>query len=146
MIRGVFDEGLNGEGPDTFSDYLLIVRFEGKNPVVIWQNPQLRLTNQPDGLAVEDNDADIIEAFPVINYPNPFNMETTIHYTLRVSEHVNLSIYNTVGQRVETLIQTRQHAGSYHVVWNAGIYPSGIYVYRLQAGKNCAAGTMTLVK
>jgi hypothetical protein len=125
---------------------VVVFRLEGNKPVFFKRNPQLKLTNQSDGLAVDNNDANIIETFPVINYPNPFNIETTIHYTLHTTEVVNLSIYNTLGQKVETLIQKRQHAGSYQVVWNAGIYPSGVYAYRLQAGNNCSTGTMTLVK
>lgn len=68
-------------------------------------------------------------------YPNPFNPTTNIEYTLRAihesPQHVNLSIYNLLGQKVATLVNKTQAAGRYNVEWNAADFPSGIYFYSL---------------
>lgn len=72
------------------------------------------------------------------NYPNPFNSETVIHYRVGEGEPANieLRIYNALGELVRTLVNERQSAGNYSVVWdgrdNAGnMAGSGIYIGRL---------------
>jgi len=69
------------------------------------------------------------------NYPNPFNPTTTINYELPITNYVDLSIYNLLGQKVVTLINERQKPGSYQVEWDANGFPSGIYYYRLTSGE-----------
>jgi YVTN family beta-propeller protein len=72
------------------------------------------------------------------NYPNPFNPTTAIEYSLRAHDHtplhVNLAIYNLLGQKVATLVNQNQQAGSYRVEWDASGLAGGIYLYRLKAG------------
>ena len=67
------------------------------------------------------------------NYPNPFNPSTTIQYTLTQPQKVVLKIFNLQGQEVETLINEKQNAGSYQVLWYPMDMPGGIYIYRLEA-------------
>lgn len=73
------------------------------------------------------------------NYPNPFNPITNIGYTVRaqraVPQHVNLSIYNILGQKVATLVDKKQPAGSYEVEWDASGFASGVYLFRLESDK-----------
>ena len=80
------------------------------------------------------------------NYPNPFNPSTTIDYSLPSAVHVQLKIYNLFGQEVRLLIDGVQHAGYHQVVFTASNLPSGIYVYRLLAGRYSGTGRMSLVK
>jgi hypothetical protein len=88
------------------------------------------------------------------NYPNPFNPYTTIEYSIpadRDNAHVTLEIFNTLGQRVRTLVHTNQAAGSYSVQWDARNdqgtnVPSGIYIYRLRTGDTMLAKRMLLLK
>ncbi|HCY77044.1 MAG TPA: hypothetical protein DHV28_14070 [Ignavibacteriales bacterium] len=66
------------------------------------------------------------------NYPNPFNPVTTIKYWLNVEANVNINIYNSIGQKVEDLINKTQNAGSYSINWNAENYASGMYFYSFE--------------
>jgi len=73
------------------------------------------------------------------NYPNPFNPTTVISYTVGATPtspvHVELSIYNILGQKVSTLVSEKQKAGTYEVEWDATGFASGIYLYSLQTDK-----------
>jgi hypothetical protein len=80
------------------------------------------------------------------NYPNPFNPVTTIPYSLRESAHVKLMVYNILGQKVATLVNARQEAGSHHALLDGTALASGIYFYRLQAGDYADVQKMVLMK
>jgi photosystem II stability/assembly factor-like uncharacterized protein len=69
------------------------------------------------------------------NYPNPFNPSTTILYALPKTAFVKLTVFNPLGKEVETLVSTTQVAGKYEIHWNPNNLPSGVYLYRLRAGK-----------
>jgi hypothetical protein len=66
------------------------------------------------------------------NYPNPFNPTTNITYQLSKTSHVDLSLYNILGQKVVTLVKENQRAGYHQVEWNAIGFASGIYYYRIE--------------
>ncbi|MBU2471210.1 MAG: M28 family peptidase, partial [Bacteroidetes bacterium] len=66
------------------------------------------------------------------NYPNPFNPTTEIPYTLANDSYVRLSVYNILGEKVATIFEGRQDAGSYKQNWSLNL-SSGIYFYRLEA-------------
>lgn len=66
------------------------------------------------------------------NYPNPFNPSTTISFGLPVRSHVNLEVYNLIGQRVSTILDEERPAGMYSIPWATSL-PSGVYFYRLGA-------------
>ncbi|MCH8192918.1 MAG: T9SS type A sorting domain-containing protein, partial [Planctomycetes bacterium] len=80
------------------------------------------------------------------NYPNPFNPETTIEFSLPQSAEVTLVIYNILGEKVEILLNSQQSAGYHKVRWNASNVSSGIYFYRLQAGIFVETRKMMLLK
>jgi hypothetical protein len=80
------------------------------------------------------------------NYPNPFNPSTTIGYSLPEAAQVRLEMFNAIGERVATLVDSRQEAGSYRSRFNASALPSGVYLYRLTAGSNVLVKRMMLVK
>ena len=85
------------------------------------------------------------------NYPNPFNPSTKIAFSLKSSSHVNLSIFNIMGQRVSTLIDSDLQAGVHAAEWrgidsNGGSVTSGIYFYKLDTGDNQATKKMVLLK
>lgn len=80
------------------------------------------------------------------NYPNPFNASTVIEYTLPEPAWVTLEVYNTLGQRVATLIDENKPAGYHSVNWEANYLASGIYFYRMTARNFRESRKMVLVK
>jgi hypothetical protein len=80
------------------------------------------------------------------NYPNPFNPITKINYELQITNYVDLSIFNILGQKVATLVSERQPAGYYQVRWDAAGYASGVYYYQLRAGEFLSVRKMILIK
>jgi 5-hydroxyisourate hydrolase-like protein (transthyretin family) len=80
------------------------------------------------------------------NFPNPFNPTTTIQYQLPADAKVTLKIYDVLGSEVATLINEDQEAGYKEVKFNATNLASGMYIYRLQAGKYLSMKKMMLVK
>ena len=67
------------------------------------------------------------------NYPNPFNPITTIKFAIPKSGNVNLSIFNSLGERIETLENKFLESGFHKVNWDASKYSSGVYYYRLES-------------
>ncbi|MBN2103414.1 T9SS type A sorting domain-containing protein [bacterium] len=82
----------------------------------------------------------------VQNYPNPFNPVTNIQYTLPTAAHVEIRIFNALGQQVASLIDKRQTAGVHHIQWDGSGFPSGLYFYRIQAGEFCDTKKCLLLK
>lgn len=80
------------------------------------------------------------------NYPNPFNPVTTIKFALPVSGNVNISIYNSLGEKVETLTNQFLEAGYHKIEWKANNYSSGVYYYRIESGKYSDVKKMILLK
>ena len=84
------------------------------------------------------------------NYPNPFNPGTVIPYVLSETAQVRLEVYNLLGHRVRVLVNERQSAGSYGVMWDAwdgsgqGV-GAGVYLYRLTVGAQTATRSMVLL-
>ena len=80
------------------------------------------------------------------NYPNPFNGETIIKYSIGKQTFVTLTIFDLLGRKIETLINKFQPAGTYEIVWNARALPSAVYVCRLQAEATCKTQKLILIK
>jgi immune inhibitor A len=85
------------------------------------------------------------------NYPNPFNPETKIEYSLKEDGWVKLEIFNVLGQKIRTLVDSNKEKGRNVVVWNgtdqAGMsLPSGIYFYRISTDKFQKTNKMILLK
>jgi predicted GH43/DUF377 family glycosyl hydrolase len=80
------------------------------------------------------------------NYPNPFNPSTTISYALPHRSHVTLSVFNTLGQQVTTLVNGEMEAGNHNVTFDATGLASGVYLYRLQAGEYVETRKLILLR
>jgi hypothetical protein len=81
------------------------------------------------------------------NYPNPFNPTTSISYAIPVQANVTLKVFNIVGQEVATLLNNEvQNRGSHIVTFDARSLATGVYFYRLEAGKFNEVKKMLLLK
>ena len=70
------------------------------------------------------------------NYPNPYNPNTTIEYSLPQASNVTINLYNILGQRIKQLMTgLRKEAGYHQIEWDASRISSGIYYYRIEAGE-----------
>ncbi|MCB9503826.1 MAG: T9SS type A sorting domain-containing protein [Deferribacteres bacterium] len=101
---------------------------------------------QSVGVAENTSTAEIERFVLSQNYPNPFNPTTTISYQLPQKSHVELTIYNISGQRIETLVTGQQAVGSYEYKWRANGLPSGVYFFRLTAGREFVQKKLILLK
>lgn len=88
----------------------------------------------PQGFALEQN------------YPNPFNPATAINFSVGKLSHVELTVYNVLGQKVAMLINQRMQPGSYRVTWNAANIPSGLYFYTMKVDNLKVTRKMMVIK
>lgn len=82
----------------------------------------------------------------ITNYPNPFNPTTTIVYSVPSQSFIELTISNMVGQELITLYRGEQHAGTYQIVFDGSLFPSGLYLCRLKRGHQVVTKKLLLVK
>ncbi|KUG25685.1 hypothetical protein ASZ90_004489 [hydrocarbon metagenome] len=80
------------------------------------------------------------------NYPNPFNPSTTIKFSIPKVSEVQLSVYNTLGQKVALLLNETKHPGSYEVAFDGSGLSSGVYIYVLEAAELKISRKMLLIK
>ena len=85
------------------------------------------------------------------NYPNPFNPETMISFSLKEHANVSIEIYNIQGKLVKTLVNEERPAGNYTAIWNGKDnsgrnVASGVYYYRMKAGKYSSTRKMIMLK
>ena len=80
------------------------------------------------------------------NYPNPFNPTTKIKFSINDRAYTNLTVYNSLGQRIVTLVDKELNSGKYEVTFNATNLPSGIYFYQIHSGNFDEVRKMILMK
>jgi hypothetical protein len=80
------------------------------------------------------------------NYPNPFNPSTTIKYSIPQTSFVCITIYDILGKEVSKLVNEEKQSGSYEVQFNGSKFSSGVYFYRMNAGKYDAVKKLVLLK
>ena len=80
------------------------------------------------------------------NYPNPFNVKTTIPFTINKPARVNISIYDILGQKVTVLVNDILSAGDHNIIYDASSLASGVYFYRLESGGISEIRMMNLIK
>jgi len=147
----VHEDGLFGYSVALSRDYALVGSY-GKNGDSLIAGQAYIYSDYIIPTSIPDQNANLLINFSLEqNYPNPFNPKTSIEYTVGAYRHtplphIDLSIYNILGQKVATLVNKNQSAGSYNVEWDASGFPSSIYFYRIQAGDFVQTKRMLLIK
>lgn len=123
---------------------------DGVHPDIVLSDVQLaNSANEITSIGVV---VDVPAEFALLqNYPNPFNPQTRIRFQLPEASNVVLKVYNILGQEVRTLVNGKLTAGYHSMLWDgkndAGArIASGIYIYRIKAGKFQAVKKMVLLK
>lgn len=128
------------------------VRFEASAPNNEDPDPDddvIEILVNIDALAtdVERGTSDLPPAFRLhANYPNPFNPTTTIGFDVPQAVHVRLEVFNVLGQAVATLVDEPLAPGAYQTTFEARGLPSGLYLYRLEAGAFGTTRQMVLLE
>jgi len=94
---------------------------------------------------------DITSGLPTVyalnqNFPNPFNPSTNINFSIPVEEFVTMDVYNSIGQKIATLVNENKTAGTYQVDFDGANLSSGIYFYKITAGNFTETKKMILMK
>ncbi len=106
---------------------------------------KISLPMEPASVAI--NEEQLPGAFMLYqNYPNPFNPSTKIKFVLVQPDIVLLEIFNTLGQKIATLLNKPMPAGNHEVEFNGQNLPRGIYYYRFQAGEFQHVKKMVLIR
>lgn len=118
-----------------------------------YDNSEIEVVNNPAGNV--DND-DLINVVPEANflggnYPNPFNGTTTLQYGLKEAGSVKLSVYNTRGQLIRTLVNESKSAGTFQVNWNGRDASgqqvcAGVYFFRLETSEGVKTAKGLMIK
>jgi hypothetical protein len=102
-------------------------------------------------VAVDDEVIPVAETALLGNYPNPFNPETAISYSVKSDAPVTLEVYNLKGQKIRTLVNSDVKGGNYTVTWkgddeHGNKVASGVYFYKMSSGKFTSSKKMILLK
>jgi probable HAF family extracellular repeat protein len=116
-----------------------------------WRHPSgmiqaYLLTPIANGTNDEIQSALSTEFISSTSYPNPFNAQTNIQYSLSEPNAVTIEIYDLLGRIVETIEEANKSAGEHLITWNADKHPSGVYFYRIQVGDYSETKKMVLQK
>lgn len=119
-----------------------------KQVVSVIFDPDNNIVLKDGNTVVSVGDEDLLPKDVVLhpNWPNPFNPETVIGYTLPVAGSVEISVYNSVGEKVTTLFGGMKEAGNHRVTFSAANLPSGIYFAVLTTGGKTLRQKMVLMK
>ncbi len=101
--------------------------------------------------AIDDPGVPVVATELHGNYPNPFNPETTISFSVKDKGLVKIDIYNVKGQLVKTLVNGNMNAGKHNIVWNGrdnagNAVSSGVYFFKMSAGKYSSTKKMIMMK
>ena len=108
----------------------------------IWRRPVSDLITK----VAQPNNQLITDVFLFQNYPNPFNPTTTIKFSIPKYDFVTIKVFDILGKVAATLFNKKLESGTYEVKFNGSNLSSGIYFYRLEAGKFSKTKKLLLIK
>ncbi len=131
-------KGFNGEVIDCINGELINKKLKAGEKLVIDNKNITRLKIRP---------VDLVYDFALHqNYPNPFNPITTIKFSIPEKLNVRITVYDVLGRKVKDLIDELKEAGIHNVKFDGSEFSSGIYFYRIDAGKYSEVKKMILIK
>jgi len=141
-----YSNGYCGEG-DTpkfklYSQGTGVLRNLRSDHIPGWSNNNIQFVT----LSIHDAVEIPVRTGIVSAFPNPFNPETVIQYSLESDDLVSITILNINGQLIETLISMHQPAGEHRLIWNAGSQPSGLYLLVLNTSGEYHTQKLMLLK
>lgn len=135
---------------DSLTKYYWHVRaLNSAGTTVYSNNPLFYFTTGTEVTDIKNKSNHIPDSFALLdNFPNPFNPVTVVKYNLPSSQFVRLNVYDILGKLVAKLVNQQKDAGYYEVYFNADLagLTSGVYLYRIQAGKYVETKKMLLIK
>ena len=129
-------------------EYGMIEKSFSSNSMVHIENVEFNL----GALSSDEENLGFPTAFSVNqNFPNPFNPVTTLEYSIPENMVVQVTIYDNMGRLVKNLFNASQRAGTNRIQWNATDnmnqpVPTGMYIYRIQAGNQVETNKMIYLK
>ncbi len=138
----IIDDGTNG---------MIVAWTDYRNDLGSQRNDiyaqRVRADGSLGGLTGIDDEHSQVTTFTLSpNYPNPFNAQTMIQYSLPMQSNVSIDIFDILGRKIETLVEGVKHAGNHQAIWDASNQVSGIYFYSIKAGDRIETKKMTLLK
>ena len=150
--KNIFFIGTNNFG-ETAPSYILADSCGFSNPVpppngtgFPEQQYVMSVTGDMGITSIEDDNKISMTFMLNQNYPNPFNPTTTIKYQLLENNFISVKVYDVLGGEIASLVNEKKAAGSYEVNFDASNLASGVYFYKLQAGKYLETKKMVLLK
>ncbi len=132
-IKAKFNIPMHTMGtPDTYNE-ANVARFTPPNKIIVRPGETIELQDAVS--AVEDFQERPLTFALGQNYPNPFNPSTTISYSVPAAGKVIVKVFDVLGQEQVELVNAHQLAGDHKVTFAADHLPSGVYLYRIQAGR-----------
>ncbi len=131
----------------TTESLLSVSFFDENHGIAVGRNGVIVITSNGGVTAVDDEEDGIPLSFSLKqNYPNPFNPSTIIEYSVPQATNIKLEIFNTLGQKVATLLNEQISAGTHSVNFEANGLSSGIYLYKLTSENFSQSKKMILMK
>ena len=116
-----------------------------------WSSDMPLTTNISSDEMSRNHSAVKIRDYILSNYPNPFNLSTTINYSVLKPDHVIIKIYNIIGHEILTLVDETKNVGEFSITWDGKdisgeIMPTGIYIYQMLTKNTTRSNKMLLIK
>lgn len=97
--------------------------------------------------SIDPNLSGIIKNYELYqNYPNPFNPSTLINFVLKENSNINLSVFNTKGELVQTLFEGKKEKGNHSINFDASRLNSGVYFYKLSTDETMETRKMLFLR
>ena len=113
-----------------------------------WYHVGFRVARNYNGMisGVNDSGSSSVGFQQFRNYPNPFQISTSVRFVLPESGNVTLKVFNSFGKCVANLLNEQMNSGSHMVNWNAAEFPAGMYLCKLQMDNKISTIKMILIK